>query len=183
MRAHEGTARRYAKALHLVARESRATEAVGGELDAIAAVIREDRELRQVLTRPWIKPADRRGIAAAVAERAGAGKTIRDFVGLLAERGRIDHFTEIAAAYRVLLDEELGRARAEVRTAVPLTDAERRSLAERLGRALGKQVLLEERVDQTLLGGFIAQVGSLILDGSLDAQLGRMRERLARGQA
>jgi F-type H+-transporting ATPase subunit delta len=183
MRAHEGTARRYAKALFMLARESRATEAVGRELDTVAAPIRDDRELREVLTRPWIKPADRRGIAAGLAERAGAGKMVRDFLGLLGERGRIDHLPEIVAAYQALLDEELGRARAQVRSAVPLTDAERRGLAERLGRALGKQILLEERVDGTLLGGFIAQVGSLILDGSLDAQLGRMRERLARGQA
>jgi F-type H+-transporting ATPase subunit delta len=183
MRAHEGTARRYAKALFQLAREARATEAVGRELDAVAALVRDEKPLREVLTRPWIKPVDRRGIATALAERAGAGKTLRDFLGLLAERGRIDHIPEVVAAYQTLLDEELGRARAQVRTAVALTEGERQSLAERLGRVLGKQIILEERVDQTLLGGFIAQVGSLILDGSLDAQLGRMRERLARGQA
>jgi F-type H+-transporting ATPase subunit delta len=183
MRAHEGTARRYAKALFLLAREGGAAETVGRELDTIAALVGDEGELRLVLTRPWIKPADRRGIAASVAERAGAGKVLRDFVGLLGERGRIDHLPEIVAAYRGLLDEELGRARAQVRSAVPLTDGERRGLTERLGRALGKQIILEERVDRTLLGGFVAQVGSLVLDGSLDAQLGRMRERLARGQA
>ncbi len=183
MRAHEGTARRYAKALFQLAREGRAAEAAGNELDTVAGLVRDDARLRELLTRPWIKPADRRGIATALAERAGAGKTVRDFLGLLGERGRIDHLPEIVAAYQVLLDEELGRARAQVRTAVALTEGERRTLAERLGRVLGKQILLEERVDQSLLGGFIAQVGSLILDGSLDAQLGRMRERLARGQA
>ena len=54
------------------------------------------------------------------------------------------------------------------------------SLSE-IGRALGKQVIVEESVDTSLLGGFVAQVGSLILDGSLDGQLARMRERLVRG--
>ena len=48
-------------------------------------------------------------------------------------------------------------------------------------RSLGKRIILEEQVDHTLLGGFVAQVGSFILDGSLDGQLGRMRERLAGG--
>ena len=183
MRAHEGTARRYAKALFLLAREGGAAEPVGRELAATAALVRDDHALREVLTRPWIKPGDRRAIAAAVVERAGAGKSLRDFLGMLAERGRVDHLPEIAAAYQALLDEEMGRARAQVRTAVPLADHERQTLEERLGRVLGKQILLEERVDQSLLGGFVAQVGSLILDGSLDAQLGRMRERLARGHA
>ncbi len=56
-----------------------------------------------------------------------------------------------------------------------------RRLAARLEGILGKHIIVEEQVDQTLLGGFIAQVGSFILDGSLDGQLGRMRERLAGG--
>jgi len=72
--------------------------------------------------------------------------------------------------------------RARVRTAVPLTEAERTALRERLGRAMGgKQVVLEEVVDDRLLGGFVAEVGSFIVDGSLDGQLARLRDRLATG--
>jgi F-type H+-transporting ATPase subunit delta len=134
-----------------------------------------------VLTRPWIKGADRRAIAVELAGRAGVGKLVRDFAGLLAERGRIDHLPEIVAAYRELVDEDLGQARASVRTAVALTETQRKELGGRLERTLGKRVLIEEHVDPTLLGGFVAQVGSFILDGSLDGQLARMRERLARG--
>lgn len=181
MRAHEGTARRYAKALHSIARESGAATAVAAELDRFLEVFQAQAEARDVLTRPWLKGSDRRGIAVAVAEKAGCAKLMRDFVGLLAERGRMDHLPEIAAAYRVLVDEELGQARAAVRTAAPLTPAARQELSGRLERAIGKRILLEEHVDPSLLGGFVAQVGSFILDGSLDGQLARMRERLARG--
>jgi len=99
----------------------------------------------------------------------------------VAERGRADHLLEIVAAYQTLVDTELGRARAQVRTAVALTDGEKRQLSGKLEHALGKRIILEEQVDATLLGGFIAQVGSLIFDGSLDGQLARMRQRLARG--
>ena len=79
------------------------------------------------------------------------------------------------------MDEAAGRVRATVRTAIALTGEERRLLAGRIERALGKHAMLAETVDTGLLGGFVAQVGSLILDGSLDGQLQRMRERLARG--
>ena len=88
---------------------------------------------------------------------------------------------EIAAAYRALFDEARGRATGEVRTAVPMTEDEKQRLAARLGRELGKQVVLEEIVDRTLLGGFVARVGSFVLDGSLDGQLRRLHARLARG--
>jgi F-type H+-transporting ATPase subunit delta len=181
VRAREGTARRYAKALHMLARESGSTSAVGGDLERFLEAVDQQPQARDVLTRPWIKGADRRAIAVAVAERAGCGTMLRDFAGLVAERGRMDHLTEIAEAYRRLVDDELGQARAAVRTAAPLTDGQRQALARQLQAALGKRIILEERMDPALLGGFVAQVGSYILDGSLDGQLARMRERLARG--
>lgn len=181
MRSHERTARRYAKALYDVAREAGATDAVGQEMEQAAAVCAGDAGAHDVLTRPWIKPADRRAVAVAIARKVGARKLVQDFVGLVAERGRADHLPEIVGAYRTLVDAELGRTRAQVRTAVALTDGEKRQLSGKLEHALGKRVILEEQVDASLLGGFIAQVGSLIFDGSLDGQLARMRQRLARG--
>jgi F-type H+-transporting ATPase subunit delta len=62
-----------------------------------------------------------------------------------------------------------------------LTEGEKSQLTSRLNAAVGRRVILEEITDTNLLGGFVAQVGSLILDGSLDGQLARMRERLVRG--
>ncbi len=181
MRAHEGTARRYAKALFDLAQPAAEAEAVGRELEQVVAAFSDGGGAQAVLTRPWIKPADRRGVATAIAQKVGARKLVQDFVGLVAERGRADHLAEIIGAYRLLVDNELGRVRAQVRTAVAFTDAEKQQLSARLEQALGKRIILEEQVDASLLGGFIAQVGSLILDGSLDGQLARMRQRLARG--
>jgi F-type H+-transporting ATPase subunit delta len=102
-------------------------------------------------------------------------------VALVAERGRLDHLAVILSEYRDLIDADLGRVRAQVSSPVPLTDGEKTELSRRLQAALGKQIILEEQVDKNLLGGFVARVGSLILDGSLDGQLARIRERLVRG--
>lgn len=181
MRAQEGTARRYAKALHMAATEAGAGEATGRELAALIDGLLADRGALEILERPWIKPADRRAAALALAEKSGSGKLVRDFVGLVAERGRLDHLAAILAAYRDLIDADLSQARAQVRSAVAMTDAEKTQLTQHLQAALGKHIILEDSVDANLLGGFVAQVGSLILDGSLDGQLARMREQLARG--
>ena len=86
-------------------------------------------------------------IARAVAERAGAGRLVRDFVALVAGRNRIDHLAEIADVYRGLVDDSLGRVRAQVRSAVPLSADERSQLGARLERLLGQHVVLEETVD------------------------------------
>jgi F-type H+-transporting ATPase subunit delta len=181
MRAQEGTARRYAKALHAAAAEAGAGEAAGRELAALLDVLNENHEAVDVLARPWIKPADRRAAALTLAKQAGCGTLVQSFVALVAERGRLDHLAAIVAAYRDMEDAALGRVRAQITTAVALTDAEKDQLARHLQAELGKQIILEESVDTNLLGGFVARVGSLILDGSLDGQLARMRERLVRG--
>jgi F-type H+-transporting ATPase subunit delta len=106
---------------------------------------------------------------------------VQKTIGLVAARGRMDHLPELVESYRALVDADAGRVRASVRAAVAFTEDEKKLLAARLGQALGKQVIIKETLDPSLLGGFIAQVGSLVLDGSLDGQLARVRERLARG--
>ncbi len=74
-----------------------------------------------------------------------------------------------------------GDRRAHVRTAVP-SDEERGQLSAKLGQALGgRQVVLTEVVDRAMLGGFVVESGSIVLDGSLEGQLERMRRRLASG--
>ena len=55
-------------------------------------------------------------------------------------------------------------------------------LAEGLSRVLGKHVLLEEQMETDLLGGFIVEIGSMVLDASLNAQLAQVRERLVKGE-
>jgi len=177
-------ARRYARAVFALAKQDNRVEEIGRELDTIARELDEQAELRAFLGRPWEAPRAKRAAVMNVATLLGVSPLTRDLAGMLAARGRIDGLRQIGQAFTELLDADQGRVRARVRTAVSLTPAERATLASALGRALGgKQVLLEDVVDPGLLGGFVAEIGSLVLDSSIDGQLARMRERLARGQA
>jgi F-type H+-transporting ATPase subunit delta len=182
VKASPAVAKSYAKALFELARERGQTEPIDAELGRAAELVAGDPALAAVLGRPWITPAKKRQLAAELGQRLELSPLGRDFLALIAAQGRADHLGAIAVAYREMLDAEQGRVRVRVRTAVPLTDADRSALGGRLGRALGdKQVVIEEVVDPQLLGGFVAEVGSLIVDGSLNGQLARLRERLTQG--
>jgi F-type H+-transporting ATPase subunit delta len=186
----------YAKALFELAGERNQLDDVGRELDTVAAEA-GGAELSAFLARPWVASAARRSVAAQVAERLGASRLTRDFLALVAAQGRANVLPNIAAAYHAMVDEARGIVRARVRAAVALTGDERQALAARLARALESrdgagaspaggrrrisQVVIEDVVDPTLMGGFVAEIGSLVLDGSLDGQLARLRDRLARG--
>ncbi len=174
-------ARSYAKALFELAKERQHADASGRELTSVAEVVAGDPDLRQFLGRPGVSAAAKRAVADEIAQRLGLSKLVRDFVTLVADQGRGEQLPDIADAYRHLVDADSGRVRARVRSAVALTEPERATLASRLGAALGKTVVVEDRVDRELLGGLVAEVGSLVADGSLDGQLARIKERLERG--
>jgi F-type H+-transporting ATPase subunit delta len=175
-------AKSYAKAIFELARERNQADQIQAELDRTAEAVTAAGDATDVLGRPWISPEVRKRLAEEIAQKLEVSKLTQDFLGLLASHGRADHLAAIAAAYHEMLDAASGRVRAHVRTAVPLTDGDRAALGAKLQRALGgKQVILDEVVDQKLLGGFVAEIGSLVVDGSLDGQLARMRERLVKG--
>jgi F-type H+-transporting ATPase subunit delta len=181
VRREAAVARRYARALHALASEARRAEAVAEELAGFNQLLGAERELRDALLRPWVKAATKRGIVLEVASRLGVSALTRNFLALVAQRRRLDLLGEILTAYRARVDEAAGRIRARVRSAAPLSDGARASLRERLGRRLGKTVLLDTEVDPNLLGGFVAEVGSRVLDMSVAGQLAALRERIIKG--
>ena len=180
MKASSGVARSYGKALFELARERNQVAVIARELDTLAAEFASAPELHAFFARPWVSTAAKRGVASELASRLQVSKLTQDFLALVAAHGRADHLEAIVEAFRELQDEAENRVRARVRSAVPLSDAERAALTGKLSRALGgKTVVLEEATDRELLGGFVAEVGSLLVDGSLDGQLARMHHRLA----
>lgn len=191
MKSQHAVARSYTKALFALAQERGEAEAIGRELDRVAEVLAQAADLRAFLGRPWVPAAVRRQVVEEVATALGLSRLGRDFVALVAAQGRMGALPAMATAYHELVDADARRVRARVRTAVPLTDSDRTALAAGLGRALARagsagrdgelQVVIEDAVDTGMLGGFVAEVGSLVVDGSLEGQLARLRARLARG--
>ena len=174
-------ARRYAKALHALAGEAGRAEAVADELSRFAGLLDGERELREVLAWPWVKAATKRSLVVAVSDRLGLSPLARNFLALVAQRRRFGLLADIVAAYRALIDRTAGRVRARVRSAAPLADADRAALRERLGRRLGKLVLLDTEVDPALLGGFVVEVESRVLDASVAGRLRALRGALIKG--
>ena len=179
MKAPLAAVKPYARALHDLARERQQTDAVARDLQAMVDLLHQDAELRDFFGRPWVSAAAKREASMAIAARLELAPLVRDFIGLVARAGRAQDLDAIAAAFRNMVDADLGRMRAQVRTRVPLTEGERDALRTRLASVTGaREVIVEEHADDTLLGGFVAEIGTYLVDGSLDGQLARIGERL-----
>ncbi len=103
--------------------------------------------------------------------------TLLRFLKIVAQRGRLGFLRPIASAAKALRDEQLGRASVEVRSAVPLTDELRSSIGSRLGEFLGREVVLREKVDPSVIGGLVIRVGDTVYDSSVAGRLSSMAKK------
>ena len=172
-------ARRYARALFSLAVEKRSVEAWNQSLVALARGRRglAGAQATCCRTRPT-----RASSAARWWSRLAAAMQLdaepANLLYLMGDRNRLGALSGIVAAFRELADVELGRLRAKVTSAVPLDDASVAAIAAKLAASTQKKVLVERVVDPAILGGVVAQVGSLVYDGSLRTQLEDLRKHL-----
>ena len=174
-------ARRYARALFSLAKESATIEAVRRELDDMSDLVGAHVALENSLFRPLHPVRERRDLLRAVCERIGATGPIRNFYSFLIDQRRLVDFPGIYEEFKRLADSEAGRTRASVVTASPLSESQRERLQRALSARTGRQVELDIAVDPTLLGGATATVDGLVFDGSLRTQLSQLRVALTRG--
>jgi F-type H+-transporting ATPase subunit delta len=171
-------ARRYAKALFGLAAERGRVEPWSDSLQALKQVIEGSPDLRDVLSNPVYSKEQRRAIVAQLAEALKLDPEPASLLYLLADRNRLGYLGAIVDTFRELADAHLGRIRAKVTSAVPLDAASAQQIADKLAGASKAKVILDRAVDPALLGGVVAQVGSLIYDGSVRTQLEDLRQSL-----
>ena len=173
-----GAAQRYAKALFGLAQDERRHREVRGELERLAAVFAESREVSAALLTPMHPAAERKAALREIAVRASASPLVQNFLAFLVDQRRLIQFEAIVAAYAALADQAEGLLTADVRVASPLDDRRKDRLRRALSARTGREVKLQIEVDPSLIGGAIAKVGDLVFDGSLRTQLEKLRGNL-----
>jgi len=171
-------ARRYARALFGIGVDAGKFEALGDELGELAALWNASDELRQALENPVFRPSEKRAVLERILPQVAPTPEVQRFVLLLLDRRRIVLLPAIARAYRDLTDAHVGRVRAEVTSSEELTPATLDRVRRSLEQRTGKKVIVTSKVDAGLIGGVVARVGDLVLDGSVRTQLDDLRTRL-----
>ncbi len=167
----------YARALYDAAQEAGRLNQVRAGLAQLAEAAAEVPELRELLRNPQLDP---RAKAAALEDMlAGGEQLVRNFVLLLADKGRSGLLEEIAREFERLVAEDEGIVHVELTTAVELSDAEAKKLLKQIEEASGHKVEATRGVDKSLIGGVVIQIGSYRLDASVRGRLERLRRELA----
>jgi F-type H+-transporting ATPase subunit delta len=170
-----GVAGRYATALFELALEQRALDQVAVDLDRFNEALDAFDDLLRLVKSPVFSAEEQgRALAAILKELKIEGLT-RNFLLLAAKNRRLFATPDMIRAFRAMLARHRGEMSATVTAAAKLTESQVTALRQALKAALGKEVMLDERVDTGLLGGLVVKVGSRMVDTSLRTKLNSLK--------
>ncbi len=136
--------------------------------------------LEQALASPNIAQDEKE----AMLDRIFSGKiekVLLNFLKILCRRGRAGSLRAVQVTASMLRDEQLGRLHVQVTSALPLNDEQRNAISAQLKKAFGKDAVLEELTDSSLLGGVVLRIGDKVYDGSVQGKLVQMRQTVLSG--
>lgn len=167
----------YAKALFEIARAEGEITRVADEFFRIARTLETEHDLRQTLTDIAI-PVDAKEklLSELLGERASPHTL--NILKFIVGQGRSRDFVEIADELARIAEEESNREIAVVRSAIPLNDEQTNRLAEALHRSTGKNVTVKVVVDPSVVGGVVARVGDVVIDGTVVHKMDLLRDHM-----
>lgn len=171
-------AERYAKGLSAAISDDAALDDAVAALRHLGELYETEHDFRSAVSNPAIDKKLRSRVLKDVLEHVGVPQVVARLADVLLERGRIAVVSDVAEVFRMIANARLGRIRATVTTAVPLSADQQ----TRLGRALesysGKAVRVKPAVDPEILGGVVVRMGDAVIDGSVRTRLNSLRDAL-----
>ncbi|NIQ96117.1 MAG: ATP synthase F1 subunit delta, partial [Desulfuromonadales bacterium] len=172
--------KRYAKALVSLGSEQEKVEAYGEELAQVSRIVASEDLLRLLVESPTLAVDKKSAIFAEIMDKLGLSDGMRDFLGLLVEKDRMQYLPQIEQKYQQLADELSGTLRANVTAAAELSDQQKTAISAELEKQTGKKVELTVDVDAALIGGLRTEIGGRLFDGSVKTQLKRIEDTLTK---
>jgi F-type H+-transporting ATPase subunit delta len=138
--------------------------------------VRDVPELRIVLRNPQIEPRTKADLLQELL--GGSDELVRNFLRLVAEKGRIGEIEEIARELDRLIAAQERRIKVELTTAYELSDDDANDIVRQIEQSTGRTVEATRRVDPSLIGGLVLRADTLRVDASVRGRIERLRQDL-----
>ena len=177
--ARGASARRYAQAVFAIALDQGEPDRWLDDLALLSDSIANE-EFANFLDAPQITLRQKTDL---IEESLGdsVGRLALNLISLLASRSSARLLPGITEAYQEMLDAHNGVERAEIVSAVPLSDEQQERIETMLKGIVGSDITSTSRVEPQILGGFVARVGDKVIDGSTRTRLDELRRELVHG--
>ena len=171
-------ARRYAKAIFMAGKEEGKLEEYNETLQGLGDLYSSQPEVADALVNPLYPLDTRQQVMSRMVESMAVEKVMANFLNLLVEKKRAAILPEISEEFKAMVDAEKNVSHGTVVSAVELDEALQGKIRETLEKLTGKKVELTTSIDPSIIGGIVAQVGDLVLDGSIRTQLASLKDSI-----
>ena len=164
---------RYAKAILDIAVDNKATAAVENDMRSVVKTISDSKELKDMLSSPIIKSESKKKALNNIF--SGVNPITEGMIRLLVNNKRIGMLNDVALKYIILNEKLKGQDVAFVTTAVPLTPVLEKKILDQVAKLNGNKVTIENKIDESIIGGFVLRVGDLQFDASIANKLSNLK--------
>jgi F-type H+-transporting ATPase subunit delta len=171
---------RYALSLLSIALEKNMLDTFYNDVKLLINTFNESDELQRVVESPVVRPEVKISILDEIFSRKIDKETI-NFIHFIIKKRREKILYSVAKRFVELRNEHLGIVELLVRTAFELNDDQKEILKERFEKILNKKTIMNFKIDNNLIGGFIAQVGDTVYDASMKHQLELLKKEFIQG--
>ena len=175
-------ATRYARALLQLANKDGQAEPIREELNGLGQVLDGSAPFAAAIADPGVSETTRHDLLT----KAFSGRVsplMMNFLGLLNSKGRLGLLREVIEAYDDLLEEQLGNVEVDVTVAQRLSDEQLATVRERVSAAIGRNAVVHQYVDESIIGGLVLRVQDKLIDASVKHQLETIRRQMLQAAA
>ena len=173
-----GIAERYATAIFELAQESDALPKLETNLTDLASALEDSADLRDLIASPVVSREDQGKAIAAVADKMGLVPALKNGLALMSAKRRLFVLPQLIKQLTAMIADAKGEMTAEVTSATKLSAAQSKKLAETLKKTVGKDVKINATVDESLIGGLVVKVGSMMIDTSIRSRLNSLQNAM-----
>jgi F-type H+-transporting ATPase subunit delta len=174
---NKSVARRYAEAFFSIAHEANQIDEYQAELGKIVQGIQDIEGLKEYFAHPLIPAKEKKEIAKKLFSEAVSQITL-NFLMLVLDKKRQTYLELILHEYEEMADESRNIKKAELISAMDVSEEEVNALAETLSRSTGKTIQLRLTIDPSLIGGVKIRMGDKIIDASVAKKLEMLKKNL-----
>ena len=171
-------AKRYAKALFAVGQEEGKSEAFMETLNVLGGFLEKYPEAMDALTNLLYPMELKEKVMAQSISELQSDQLMANFLNLVVQKKRADILPEIANEFQLLIDADQNISRGKVITASEISGGLQAKVQTTLENITGNKVILTAEIDPAIIGGIVAKVGDLVMDGSIKTQLAGLNESI-----
>lgn len=171
-------ANRYAEALFELSEEENITKEIYNELNNVLDILKNNKDLDNVLKSPLVAKAEKVQLIETLFDTK-INNNLKNFLKILVEKGRISSLKSIKLTFKELLNDKHNIIEGTVISAIALTNEKVKELEEKLSKKYNKNVTLENKVDESILGGVLVRLGNTQIDGSVKTRLDNIKDQLS----